>query len=380
MQTFLDVPIMPTRSFHGKIPGGGPIWPDFAQQKLARHRRNDRVKDKLPPYEDPVEIIAQDCTWGGFLEPHFGHAMAEHLPRLLNSFDQRPGDLYAFTLPRRYYDREILSHFQQVFDWIGLRKDQIKLIKRPCLAKRLHVAAQAETLGGLPPDAAYLDRLGRYSQNHDLKAQEISILYVSRAGFIKKGLGNLLGEDFLIHHFERFGIKVIEPAQFSLHAQMKFYQNAKKIIFMEGSAVHGRQLLGHLPQDIHILTRRKGNRICENGMRPRCDHLYYHDTAVETFSFHGDTGFLWEHLAVSLMDLTAVFAFFHQLGIDIAPDWDMTAYQQSVKSDLSDWLAFHFPNQTPPSDLLDKLRRFDIFDELSPRRKTSRVAKDLVSE
>lgn len=363
MQTFYDVPIMPARSFHGKIPGGGPIWPDFAQQRSARHLRDHRAKDKLPVFEEPVETIEENCTWGGFLEPHFGHAMAEHIPRLLNSFDQRPDDLYAFTLPPRYHDREILSHFRQVFDWIGLRKDQIKLIKKPCLAKRLHVAAQAETLGTLPPLAGYLDRLDLYAAKHDLKADVIPILYVSRAGFIKKGLGNLLGEDFLIQHFERLGIKVIEPSEHSLHAQMKFYQNAKTLIFLEGSAIHGRQLLGHLPQDIHILSRRAGYRMSENSMRPRCNQLFYHDTALETFAYHGDTGYLRHQLAVSMMDLTAVFGFFRQLGIDIAPDWDLAAYQESVKSDLADWLAIHFPNQSLPPDLLAHLQRLAFLDQ-----------------
>ena len=171
-----------------------------------------------------------------------------------------------------------------------------------------------------------------------------------------------MGEGFLIQQFERLGIAVIEPSEFSLRAQMMFYRNAKTIVFMDGSAVHGRQLLGYVPQDIHILARRIGSRICESGMTPRCDNLYYHDTSLETFAFYGDTGFLWAHLAVSLMNLTAIFELFRQLGFSIQDDWDMAAYEQSVKADLADWLAIHFPNTDPPPDLSEKLQKFDIFN------------------
>lgn len=68
----------------------------------------------------------------------------------------------------------------------------------------------------------------------------------------------------------------------------------------------------------------------------------------KNISFCEVTGILGEHLAVSLIDLTAVFAVFRQLDIDIVRKWDVTAYMQSAESDLSGWRDFRFSNKTAP--------------------------------
>jgi hypothetical protein len=46
---------------------------------------------------EPCEAeIKEAAVWGGYVHPHFGHLVAEHLTRILPSIQARPDDLVLF--------------------------------------------------------------------------------------------------------------------------------------------------------------------------------------------------------------------------------------------------------------------------------------------
>ena len=58
------------------------------------------------------------------------------------------------------------------------------------------------------------------------------------------------GEAYLEQVLERIGIGVIRPEKFSIAEQMATYRAAQTLMFAEGSALHGAQLLGRALGDV----------------------------------------------------------------------------------------------------------------------------------
>ena len=93
---------------------------------------------------------------------------------------------------------------------------------------------------------------------------------VSRAGIAQRGGGGHAGESYLIGLLRSKGVTVLDPGQADLSVQMAAYAGAVRLIFAEGSALHGRQLLGRVAQDIDVLRRRPGKVMAQAQLQPRC--------------------------------------------------------------------------------------------------------------
>ena len=88
---------------------------------------------------------------GGFLDSHFGHFVADHLPRLALSLRERPTDAYLFTVGPGMTRAGLGKWVWQVFDWIGLPQDQVHLVTEGLYVAALRVAPKAETLSQIGP-------------------------------------------------------------------------------------------------------------------------------------------------------------------------------------------------------------------------------------
>jgi hypothetical protein len=337
VQTFTDVPVMPLQALLEHDPQGGPIWPEFETQTTARFCRQHGVPVDVRPTPEPCEAeIKEAAVWGGYVHPHFGHLVAEHLTRILPSIQARPDDLVLFITEKHRDPASVPSHFHDVLHWYGLPRERIRILSQPTLVRKLSVVPQGEVLWGKAPDASYLELLDALPARHGLTPVPGEIVYVSRSGLVSKGQGSHLGEGYLVQLLRELGVTIFDPAGLSIREQMEHYAGAKTLVFAEGSALHGRQLLGRVRQDVHVLMRRV-RYLARPLMRPRVRRLTYVNSngGVLQVRDRADKGY--PHLNAVFYRTEALLAGFERMGLNLRSKWDQEAYLAAALSDAADW-------------------------------------------
>ncbi|MEO8241727.1 MAG: glycosyltransferase 61 family protein [bacterium] len=339
---FRQVPVVPVSKVHQHVALGGPIWPGFATRTVVRHCRNNHPWDHEPALPDAMTALDQPAVWGGFLDSHFGHFVADHLPRLPVSLLKRPEDLYLFTVDPGMTRDGLAGWVWQVFDWIGLARDQVRIVTEPLLVAELRVGRQAEMLPQVGPRAGYLDLIDRWF--YQLDPVRVPVLYVARAGMAARGGGAHAGEDYLVTLLRRLGVAVLDPAMATVPEQLASYAGARHLIFAEGSALHGRQLIGRVAQDISVIRRRDDTRMAEAMLAPRCRKLSYLDVGSDRLMTYWKTGAKRPDPALCLYDVARLQDAFRGWGLDLAAAWDAAAFRRAEAADVAAWLAFWQPD------------------------------------
>ncbi|WP_265507474.1 glycosyltransferase family 61 protein, partial [Paracoccus rhizosphaerae] len=196
--------------------------------------------------------MSAPVIWGGRLIFHFGHLAAEHLNRIPAALYHRPDAHVAVTLPPGRVVADIPPWLWDMLAWYGVAPSRLLAVTNPIEAEQLFVGPQPEHLGAHPPPAWFLDLLDELPRLNDLRPTPTPVVYVTRQGQPALGNGGHAGEGALVRALGRAGAMVIDPARLPLRAQLEAYAGARHLVFAEGSAVHGRQLLGRLDQEILI--------------------------------------------------------------------------------------------------------------------------------
>lgn len=339
---FQDVTIVPgTQDLQRTtIVNGGPIWPDFANQTWPRLMRNKRVVDTEPlPPKVSVPEFPGPAVWGGVIYPQFGHMICEHLTRLLWSRQKWPDLPYLFIAPEKYDRSNLPGYIWELIDWFGLPREQLHVITSPVIVPDLHVMPQAERLFGPRPTGEYLDLLETQVAKHHLQPIASDKLYVGRMGMIEAGSGANAGESYVAARMQAQGVELMDPTAFPLRQQMERVMGAKTLIFAEGSALHGRQLLGRLPQKIHVLNRRLDHDLGRTELGARSDGIEYYKVTRRLVSMAHHQGRDIHPRGLSFYDLPILFDALLQAGIDLTEGWDDVAYAKAVEKDARIWLS-----------------------------------------
>lgn len=351
LQVFANVPVVPVTRVHQHVALGGPVWPDFAAQTVVRHCRAGQPVDEEPAVPARMDREDRPAVWGGFLDKAFGHFVAEHLPRLPFALEERPRDLYLFTVDPGVTRDTLSPWVWQMFDWIGLAPDQVCIVQVPLVVTTLRAGGQSEMLPKVAPCGDYLDAVAKWATN--LVPERAPILYVTREGMSAGGRGVHAGESHLTGLLRARGVAVMNPAVAPLRQQLAAYAGAGHILFAEGSALHGRQLLGRLRQDITVLRRRPGRNIANSALTPRCDVLHYHDVTGHALMTYWRNGQRRPDPALRFYDVPKLLAALRATGLDLAVGWDEAAYVSAAVADVRAWIAWH----RPATDRMAEYRR-----------------------
>jgi hypothetical protein len=366
MQLFRDVPVVPVRTIRRLKGRGGPIWPDFETQVAARHCRDGIPSDSLPPPPARMRPLRRPAVWGGLLATQFGHLVGEHLTRLPQSLRDRPDDLYLFTCMPGATPETLPGYIWDVLNWYGVVRDRVRLVLQPVMARELRVAGQGEMLGRVATSAEYLDILEATSRRNGLVPETNRHVFVTRAGMVPAGKGGHAGESYLAGVLDRLGVRVIEPGAVSIHRQMELYAGADTLIFAEGSALHGRCLLGRVAQDIHVLMRRPSRRTAEVQLRARCRRLSYHPVLAGRLGTRTEVRGSRKDLELALFDPEVLIPVFQDIGIDLRPHWDTEAYLAAVRSDVSAWMTKAPTSADQQAENLAVLADLDVIPDPLP--------------
>jgi hypothetical protein len=342
--SFDNVPVLPFTELLGVVNGlsyhkGGPLWPDWDRRTLVRHRVGQRVVDTRPDDPDPAaltEVIEEPAAWCGPISRHFGHMVADFSTRIPVYARLKPLPLLLFASPpgARFSKLEDTPEFfQQILQWYGVPPERVKIVNQPTLVRKLVCTGQQERLLQVGPSPAYLQILeGHARRNGLMGVEQRGVVYCSRAGMKNK----LAGEAHLERYLQSLGVEVFRPENFSLLEQLFVYATAETLIFSEGSAVHGLQLLGPSLGHVHVLRRRPRSRIAAAALRPRCRSLHYHDVGElvcglnhlgQPATAHGVCCIRTERLMQALASA----------GLPQGP-WDAATFETVAEADVLAWL------------------------------------------
>lgn len=348
MVHFRDIPVVPVTENNAMALLGGPVWPNWRGAGPLRHNRSglpvDRHPPALPDQQQPFEAPA---TWGGPAVSHFGHFIAEHSTRILQSRVSHGDKKMLFTLEPKYSPQKLPAFFWQILSWYQVNTDTVSFVTQPLKVRDLWAAPMAEQWAHVPPCETYLDLLEANAAEQGLSAQPHSIVYVARDAMQASGEGHNAGEPYLAQALQRLGVTVIRPEALTLRAQLEYYQGADILIFAEGSAMHGRQLLGRRDQTVVVLNRRPNMRIGMAALRPRVSTLAYSEVTRGTVSVLWPNGSPWIVRAISLYDVDVLLSTFDALGIPLSKIWDTAAYNAARDTAIRTWIKVRLDKRQP---------------------------------
>lgn len=335
-----DVPVVPSSRFHREVTfDGGPVWPEFPEPPVVRHLVHGKMVDvNATPAANPGPVRSEPFVWGGRCLFHFGHLAAEHMNRIPGSLYRNPDAKVIFVLPPGKRVADVPRYFLDMTAWFGAPAERIHFVTKPFVAWDLHVSPQTEHMSADDTPAWYLDLLDELPRLNNLAPVPNRALYVHRCGQLAKGNGAHAGETALVSALKRAGVAIMDPGQGSIIEQMALYAGAKLLIFAEGSALHGRQLLGRVDQSILVLRRRPRSVMARVQIIPRCTSLEY-APVVGGFAapVHRNGKIMLPH-GITFTNLPELFRTMSAHGIDIEPHWDQEAYEADKARDAGIWI------------------------------------------
>jgi hypothetical protein len=329
----------------GALFRGGPAWPRFETQILARtcwFPVPFPVDAKPPPLREAA-AAAGEGVWCGPISIHFGHMVADFGMRLAASSRAYPDLPLIFSI----WDlpgAEPFPFFWQMVDHLGIDRARIHLNRTPTLWRRLHVLPQAERRFGGGPHGAHLDFLDAITAPSP-GAPDIACLFVSRAGLPK---GRFAGEAVLETALRSVGVTVFRPETVPLAAQLALYRRARRLIVSEGSALHAFQLLGRLEAEMIVLCRRPWRRLAAASLRPRVGALHYVEALKGLVYGLRASGRPQRTTALSILDEGRLLDALGRLGVALA--WDRAAYLRAREADIAAWIAHRMAQAAHPGE------------------------------
>jgi hypothetical protein len=363
---------------------GGPEWPDFQTQIFARHCLGrfpkpvdlephpalpdwpffDTDRYLNPTYEparrwhpqlplrrvrgarspEPPLDEVEAGFWCGPITSDFGVMIADYGMRIAASSRLDEITPLVFSVfPAA--DFAPPAFFWRMIDHLGIDRARVMLIRKPTRFGRLSVLPQAERRNGGGPSRDHLrlmDAIGAVRADRDYP-----VVFVSRSRLQR---GNFAGEAYLDAAFAAAGATIFHPETADLHDQLRLYRGARRLIFSEGSALHALQLLGRVDTDIIVLTRRPRRRLVEASLRPRARSLRYIDAMRGLVFGLRDSGMPQRSRGISVLDEHRLIAALAALGIDLAPNWDSSAYTRRRDADLAGWLERRLAAPAHPNE------------------------------
>ncbi|WP_158322844.1 glycosyltransferase 61 family protein, partial [Acidisphaera rubrifaciens] len=325
--------------------GGLVVTDDPGQQRL-RHSRYWQPVDSASADARYDVTLYGDYVYGGPIYAHFGHFLSEMAHRLLPSLNQGARGTWLFVGvggdPLLNSVASAPAFFREILAFFDIAPGDVQVINQNAVVERLHISEQASDFGG-GPKPGYVEALARHSEawlkRHGVEPLSIGDVYVSRR-FMPRG-GTFLGEHYIEHLLAEQGVSIISPERYPLLEQMNIYRSARRVVFPEGSACHGTELLGAgALGECFLLARRQDHiEIFSRVLRPRSRAFRVFEFGITLGSLLGERGGTpWWHTGVSLFDVPKLVRFFGESDIGWLSRLDLGAYFAAARRDLDTYL------------------------------------------
>jgi len=323
---------------------GGLVLENEVFSKL-RQTRYWRPVDSFAADQIYEQYLDGEYIYGGPIYNHFGHFLSEMAHRVLPSKAIFQAKKWLFVSAQGELSKfEILpSYLKDFFLYFGISQDDLIIVDKNTKVANLHVVEAGSDFGG-GPKPGYLEDLRDYALERGLKPmnQKSSRIFVSRA-HMPVG-GSFLGEAYIERQLNKEGFQSFYPEQHSFTEQMAVYRSSETVIFPEGSACHGTELLGE--KELHrcvFLPRRENHLdIFSKVLRPRSQEYITLSPSLNLGSLVGPRNSTpTEHTAVSIFDIPKLLEFFRTNKIASFSDFSLSDYFETCENDLSRYIYFN---------------------------------------
>jgi hypothetical protein len=297
-----------------------------ASSATWRGRRQTIIQPPAPKTE--TKKLSGRHLYCGQIWSHFGHFMAESLSRLwaLDQLGEQPTSL--IFLPKRPNRTQGLHGYQKDFLRLLQIDIPVQIIEEPTEVEELIVPGQGFGLGAI---AAGTDPFRAFFTNRfatDVKADGPEGLYLSRSAL--KGMeGSALHEEAIETSLSRDGIATIHPQELSLEDQIARYRAAKRIVSLDGSALHLFGFVGQSDQRVGIILRRN-SKVFESirtQIRSFCDiePVVYDAIAADWIPEHKSRP---GRYSFGEIDFPVLARLMHETGFGPEPEtWDIPRFR-----------------------------------------------------
>jgi tetratricopeptide (TPR) repeat protein len=338
---------------------GGPVLrnPDFAR---FRHKRSDLACDTFDEGASFNRYVEGEWAYIGPKYSHFGHIMAEMIHRILPSklfFPEVKKHLIVTT-----FDDEsgpefdtLCATYREALEFLEIDPESVLIINENSVVERLSICEQGSNLGGAQT-SWYMDALRDFSTRrlNELHGSETihPKVYVSKARMPHGG--RILGASYIEELLSEEGFHIFYPEEAPLSVQMDTYRKAEVLVFEEGSACHGTELLGKemLNRTFLIVRRMEGHDGFADILKPRSKEFKsFLDTFfLGTIVVNKIKKFPHSEFGVSLLDLDRFVAFFRERGLAQLKDINARRYYETAEKDLKGYFTFHMQNDIEEVD------------------------------
>lgn len=345
------------QAFRGSVLefNGGVVFDqgEPGQKNMLRQTRYWEPCDSFQAEKSDSFRLPGSYIYGGPIYNHFGHFMSEMVHRIVRGRNIWSGCKFLFVTAKGAPSSKdyLPSYIKEILNFAGIADNEYDIISEDCTVEHLLVVEAGSDFGG-GPKAGYLDELaawgaGRISADKDAAKR----LFVSRAR-IKQG-GFFLGETYIEQWLASAGFLAFHPEKFSFRDQLQAYLSAENIIFSEGSACHGAELLGadSIGRCL-VLTRRASHQeIFSRVLQPRSkefqSHIVGRDLGTALVRTESNTPL--PEFSVSLIDPVVIRQSLEEFGCPITERFDIEAYEHAAQGDLDAYIDHYEKN---PSDII----------------------------
>ncbi|WP_128253598.1 glycosyltransferase family 61 protein [Falsirhodobacter deserti] len=193
--------------------------------------------------------------WGGTIFFHFGHFLAESLPRLWGA-EASGAESILFTPKtlRGKHPAELAGYQKQILDRLGIHLP-VRIIYEPVQVEDLIIPGPGFGLGAMARGTQeFRDFARRMDPGPDASAG-VRKLYISRSALPKK-TGSVLAEAALERMLEAEGFHIYHPQQHSIDDQLRTFRNATHVLGPDGSAFHLAGFITQPGQTFTLIKRR----------------------------------------------------------------------------------------------------------------------------
>lgn len=214
-----------------------------------------------PPFPETTEHLPGRWLWGGVLMDHFGHFLTESTGRLwaLEGLE-RQIDGIVF-LPERGFGRDrdlaLKGYQRQFFDLLGVQAP-IRILTRATRFDRLEVPGPGFGIGPLMAGTQPFRRFVQARLAPDLPSAGGESLYISRSRLDLR-LGGVIAENLLERNLTAAGYEIYHPQDHGLAEQIAAYRAARRIVALDGSALHLVAMAARPGQSVAVIKRRTGS-------------------------------------------------------------------------------------------------------------------------
>lgn len=250
--------VVPERS-HDQLLASGVLYPGgrYAELSKAWIRKFKPTPVPVLAPDEQVVDLAGTHLFAGHFRGHFGHFMVESTARLwaLDHLDVKPDSI--LYLPYRGETEANLRAIGGMEPFFRLLGVDLPIMAHPTALRveRLILPELGfgwnERYAGSPAYRAFMQGRLRGA----VRPEGGEKLYVSRAK-LNAQRGGVLGETVIEENLARAGYEVFHPEKHPLEVQIAHYRAAKKIVALDGSALHLAAYVTEPGTEVGMILRR----------------------------------------------------------------------------------------------------------------------------